>query len=159
MKEGAQAVVADFWKQAGVRVEMDNQPPQVIYDPRHLFRFGYPSGFLFNFGGNPNVLAGEYKCTHIPSEATSWSGSNLANYCNREYDEAYNTQPIEQTLDVRERERITARLMLIWTRDLPLLPLYFKSEAATVRRGVTGVRPSGTNEGWMGTVHEWDVTR
>ncbi len=159
MKEGAQAVVADHWKQAGVRVEIDNQPPQVIYDPRHLFRFGYPSGFLFNFGGHPNVLAGEYRCRDIPSEATSWSGSNLGNYCNREYDETFNAQPIEQTLDVRERERITARLMRIWTRDLPLLPLYFKSEAVTVRKGILGVKPSGTNEGWMGNVHEWDVVR
>jgi peptide/nickel transport system substrate-binding protein len=159
MKEGAQAVVVDHWKRAGVRVEVDNQPPQIIYDPRHLFRFGYPNGFLFNFGGHPNVLAGEYRCRDIPSEANSWSGSNLGAYCNREYDDVFNAQRIDQALDVRERERIVARLMRIWTRDLPLLPLYFKSEVATVRKGVTGVRASGTNEGWMGNLYEWDVTR
>jgi peptide/nickel transport system substrate-binding protein len=158
-KEDAEAVVADYWKQAGVNVETDNQPTQLIYDPGHLFRFGYPSAFLFNFGGNPNVLAGEYQCKDVPSEANSWSGSNLGNYCSTAYDEAFKAKDINQTLDVGQRVAITASLAKIWTNDLPMLPLYFKSEIATVRKGVSGFRPSGTNEGWMATVHEWDVTR
>jgi peptide/nickel transport system substrate-binding protein len=159
MKEDAEAIVADFWKQVGVKVEIDNQPTQLIYDPTHLFRFGYPSAFLFNFGGNPNVLAGEYLCKDIPSEANSWSGSNLANYCSKDYDALFAAKDINQTLDPTEREEIVAKLMKVWTTDLPLLPLYYKSEVATIRKGVTGVTPSGTNEGWMGNVHEWDVTR
>jgi peptide/nickel transport system substrate-binding protein len=159
MKEDVEAIVADFWKQAGVSIEIDNQPSQLIYDPNHLFRFGYPSAFLFNFGGNPNVLAGQYQCTDIPSDANSWSGSNLGNYCSKEYDAAFAAKDINRTLDPAEREEITARLMHVWTSELPLLPLYFKSEVATVRKGVTGVNPSGTNEGWMATVHQWDVTR
>jgi len=158
-KESSEAVVADYWKQIGVNVEIDNQPSQLIYDPMHLFHFGYPSVFLFNFGGNPNELAGEYQCSDIPSDANSWSGSNLANYCNPAYDAAFQAQDINQTLDVSQREEITAQLMQIWTNDLPFLPLYFKAEVSTIRKGVTGVNPSGTNEGWMATVYQWDVNR
>jgi peptide/nickel transport system substrate-binding protein len=158
-KEDAEAVVSDYWKQAGVKVETDNQPSQLIYDPGHLFHFGYPSAFLFNFGGNPNVLAGEYLCSDVPSDANSWSGSNLGNYCSAAYDEAFKAKDINQTLDAGQRAEITASLMKIWTDELPLLPLYFKSEVATVRKGVSGVKVSGTNEGWMATVYEWDVAR
>jgi peptide/nickel transport system substrate-binding protein len=158
-KESSEAVVADYWKQIGVGVDLDNQPTQLIYDPMHLFHFGYPSAFLFNFGGNPTVLAGEYQCSDIPSDANSWSGSNLANYCNPAYDAAFKEQDINQTLDPKQREEITAKLMKIWTNDLPFLPLYYKAEIATVRKGVTGVNPSGTNEGWMAEVYKWDVNR
>ncbi|HBY94771.1 MAG TPA: hypothetical protein DEP84_12575 [Chloroflexi bacterium] len=158
-KEAAEAIVADYWKQAGVQVDIDNLPPQLIYDPSHLFHFGWPSVFLFNFGGNPNVLSEDFRCQDIPSEANNWSGGNLGDYCSKEYEDAWNAKPIDQTLDVKEREEIVAKLMTIWTRDLPLLPLYFKSESVTIRTGVTGVQPSGTNEGWLYNVHEWDISK
>jgi peptide/nickel transport system substrate-binding protein len=159
LKESTQAIVADYWTQIGVQVETDNQPSQIIFDSAHLFRFGWPSAFLFNFGGNPNLLAGQYRCQDIPNEANSWSGSNLGAYCNEDYDAAYAEQDINSTLDVAEREAIVAKLMPIWTDTLPFLPLYFKPEVATVRTGVTGVTPSGTNEGWLFNVHEWDINR
>jgi peptide/nickel transport system substrate-binding protein len=158
LKESTQALVSDFWTQIGVQVETDNQPSQVIFDSAHLFRFGWPSAFLFNFGGNPNLLAGQYRCQDIPNEANSWSGSNLGDYCNEDYDAAYAEQDINTTLDVAEREAIVAKLMPIWTDTLPFLPLYFKPEVATVRTGVTGLAPSGTNEGWLYNVYEWDIT-
>lgn len=157
-KEQAQAIIMDQWSQIGVSVRADNLAPAAIFDPEHLFRFGWDSGFLFNFGGGPDLLAGEYRCVNIPTEENGWSGANLGMYCSEEYDAAYEEQLIEETLEVEEREAITARLMEIWTNDLPLLPLYFKSVVYTARDGVTGLHPSGTNEGWLGNVHEWDIS-
>jgi hypothetical protein len=50
-------------------------------------------------------------------------------------------------------------LAQVWSRDLPFLPLYAKSEIAIVRKGVTGFNPPGTNEGWLGEVWKWDINR
>ena len=158
-KEAAEAIVADYWKQAGIQVDIDNQPSSIIYDDSHLFHFGWPSVFLFNYGGNPNLLADEYKCSDIPSEANGWSGGNISGFCDKDYDAAYAVKDINQTLDVKEREEIAGRLAEIWSRDLPFLPLYAKSEVAVVRKGVTGFNPPGTNEGWLGEVWKWDINR
>jgi peptide/nickel transport system substrate-binding protein len=158
-KEDVEAIVADFWKQAGIKTDIDNQPSQLIYDPAHLFHFGWPSAFLFNYGGNPNVTAEDFRCEDVPTEANQFSGGNLANYCSKEYDGAFAEKDINQTLNVSEREQIAAKLNKIWTNDLPFLPLYFKSETAAVRKGVTGFTTPGTNEGWLATVHTWDISR
>lgn len=158
-KEAAEAVVADSWKQAGIQVDIDNQPPSIVYDDSHLFHFGWPSAFLFNYGGNPNLLADEYRCQDIPSEANSWSGGNISGFCDPDYDKEFAVQDINQALDVKDREEIAGRLANIWSRDLPFLPLYAKSEVAVVRKGITGFAPPGTNEGWLGEVWKWDINR
>ncbi len=105
-KEAVQAVVAEYWKQAGLEVELDNQPSQIIYDNAHLFQFGWPSVFLFNYGGNPNVLTGEYRCQDIPTEENNWAGSNLTGICLEEYDTALAEHPMSTELDVAERQAI-----------------------------------------------------
>lgn len=158
VKEAAQAIVSSQWSEIGVTVSSDNLASESIYDSSHLFQFGWPSAFLFNFGGGPDLLAGDYRCEDIPTEDNNWSGANLGNYCSEEYDEAFNARPIAEALEVEERVDILTELMPIWTRDLPLLPLYFKSTVVTVRDGVTGVDPSGTNEGWTAEIHQWDLT-
>ncbi len=156
-KENAQAIIADYWREIGVDVELDNLPTSQIYDSMHLFRFGWPSAFLFNFGGNPNSIPNVYTCDQIPSEANSWSTANLGQFCNEEWDRVYNENPIDQVLDLEERARIAAQLMPIWTDNVAFMPLYYKSEVVTVRQGVTGVWATGTNEGWVYNIHEWDI--
>ncbi len=158
-KELAEAIVADNWKQAGLKVDIDNQPSNIIYDSQHLFHFGWPSVFLFNYGGNPNLLTDEYKCSDIPSETNNWSGGNISGFCDKDYDQAFAVKVMDQQLNVADREEIAGRLAAIWSRDLPFLPLYAKSEVAVVRKGVTGFNPNGTNEGWLGDVWKWDVNR
>lgn len=158
-KEASEAIVADSWKQAGIQVDIDNQPSSIIYDDQHLFHFGWPSVFLFNYGGNPNLLADEYKCADIPSEANSWSGGNISGFCSPDYDKEFAVKVIDQQLDVKDREEIAGRLAKVWSRDLFFLPLYAKSEVAIVRKGVTGFAPPGTNEGWLGEVYKWDINR
>lgn len=157
-KEATQAIVADYWKQAGIQVELDNQPSSIIYDDAHLFHFGWPSVFLFNYGGNPNLLADEYRCEDIPTEANGWVGGNISGFCDEDYDKEYAVKVIGEQLDVKDREEIAGRLAKVWSRDLPFLPLYAKSEVAIVRKGITGFNPPGTNEGWLGEVWKWDIT-
>ena len=158
-KENAQAIIADYWRQVGVDVEIDNLPTEQIYASEHLFQFGWPSAFLFNFGGNPNAMPDglHYTCDSIPSEENSWSGANLAGYCNEEFDRIYNENPVVQNLDPEQREEILAQLMPIWTENVFFVPLYYKSEVVTIRNGVTGVAATGTNEGWVYNIHEWDI--
>ena len=155
-KENAQAIIADYWREAGVVVEIDNLPTAEVYDNAHLFRFGWPSAFLFNFGGNPNSYPDSYTCDHIPSEANSFSTANLGQYCSEEFDAIYNASPIDQVLDPEEREALAIELMEIWTEDVGFLPLYYKAEVVAYRTGVTGVAATGTNEGWVYNIHEWD---
>lgn len=156
-KENAQAIVADYWREIGAVVEIDNLPPGQIYDSTHLFQFGWPSAFLFNFGGGPNSLPDVYTCDQIPSEENNWSTANLGQFCNEEYDEVYHANPIDQILDPEERAEVAAELMSIWTENVAFMPLYFKSEVGTAREGVTGFWPTGTNEGWVYNIHEWDI--
>jgi peptide/nickel transport system substrate-binding protein len=156
-KENAQAIIADHWQDLGIRVEIDNLPSSQIYVTEHLFHMAWPSAFLFNFGGNPNALPDAYTCDQIPSEENNWSTANLGQFCDEDWDRVYHSNPLDRIVEASERARLLTELMPIWTERLPFLPLYYKSEPATYRTGVTGVWATGTNEGWTYNIHEWDI--
>ena len=156
-KEDVEALITQYWAEVGVETAIDNVPPSIMYAPYHLFQIGWPGALQFNFGGGPNKEPPPLDCADIPTEENGWAGSNLAAWCNEEWESLGIKKAIEESLELEEQRHLWAQMMGIVSEEVPFMPLYFKNEACPIRKGVKVPPLNGSNEGWMYQIHLWDI--
>jgi len=142
----------------GLRVEIDALPRW------ELFADG-PEGPLF--GRQFDLAAAtwwfdhpsceRYLTSEIPSEET-WSGANITGYSNPSYDmtchQARRALPGSLAYDRRHREA-----QIIFSEDLPALPLFMPLRVALVRPSVENFEMDATAESELWNVESFDVRR
>jgi len=148
------AIIADYWKAAGVPVEQRVIPPADGRDPRVTSTFpgflgwAVPASFR-------NTLRRTYGPA-CPTEQTRWVGTNQGCYQNPELDGIVDALSI--AIDPAEQRRLYEQRFRIETGELPELPLYFDVQVHLFRQGVRGVKGEtnpATSVSW--NVAEWDV--
>jgi peptide/nickel transport system substrate-binding protein len=97
-----------------------------------------------------------WRSDRIPSEANGYKGQNYPGYMNDEV-----TRLLVETdasVDAAERAAKLARVQQILRADLPAIPMYFRPAVVVVRKGVTGIAPTGTLTPLAWNAQEWDVS-
>ena len=97
----------------------------------------------------PSPGCGKYTSDAIPSEANGWVGDNYPGYRNVEMDQVCRAIPSE--LDEEKRTRLLRMSASILARDLPVLPLYYRSEFVAVKEGLQNIAQTGTPRPSPGT--------
>ena len=156
-KEDVEALITQYWAEVGVETVIDNVPPAIMYAPDHLWGFGYPGALQFNFGGSPAASPPALDCADIPSEENGWRGSNLAGWCNEEWESGNFKERFEAAFEWEEQQHIIAEIVALISEEVPFMPLYFKNEPCPIRKGVKVPPLNGSNEGWMYQIHLWDI--
>ncbi|CAN0605515.1 unnamed protein product, partial [Ectocarpus sp. 12 AP-2014] len=93
--------------------------------------------------------------TQIPTEANGWSGQNYTGFNNPEMDALIDG--IERELDFEKRKELWARLQVLYTEELPVLPLYWRANAFPLPKWLKGVRPTGHQLTTTLWVEDWRV--
>jgi peptide/nickel transport system substrate-binding protein len=148
------AIIADYWKAAGLKVEQIVIPAVEARDNRVNANFG---GFMP--GSTPasyrNTLKKNYGPA-CPMEQTRWVGTNNGCYRNAELDRIIDALSI--AIEPNTQQRLFRERVKLETEELPLLPLYFDVQIHLFREGVHGVRGETnptTSVSWNAA--EWDV--
>jgi len=140
-RELVQQVLQGMWRQAGVEIRIRNEPPRVFFGET-VSRRRFQGMALFAWISSPeNVPRTILHSSEIPTEARNWSGQNYTGFRNAEMDALLERIPI--TLDREERRPMWRRVQEIYTAELPVLPLFFRSDAHVWPRWLEGVRPTG----------------
>src|SRR5262249_7157807 len=148
------AIIADYWKGAGLKVDQTVIPAAEARDARVYASFG---GFLT--GSTPasfrNTLKKNYGAA-CASEATRWVGTNTGCYRNADLDRIIDA--IAVAIDPGEQRRLYQERVRLETQELPLLPLYFDVQIHLFREGVRGVKGETnptTSVSWNAA--DWEV--
>jgi len=90
-----------------------------------------------------------YLSDQIPREENWWATSNNPGYASEVYDEACHAA-LEAPYGTEAHRSAHVQAQAIFSRDLPVLPLYFVPRSVGVRRGVTGlvIDPSQQTPFW-----------
>ena len=78
---------------------------------------------------------------NIPTEANAWGGANYINFSNPRMDELITKS--ESALDPEESKALWDEMQKIYAQELPVIPLFFRSEAHVYPKWLKGYEPTG----------------
>lgn len=154
-RELVQQVLQAQWRQLGVEIRIDNQPPRVLFG-RSLRDRQFGDMALFGWIAAPN--ADQRTILHsegIPTPENGFSGQNYTGYSNPEMDALLDR--FERELDPDKRQEISAEIQRLYMTDLPVLPLYWRANIYVLPRWLTGLRPTGHLAPTTLWIEDWAV--
>ncbi|WP_162530385.1 peptide ABC transporter substrate-binding protein [Rhodovastum atsumiense] len=141
VRELAQLVLKDQWKAVGVEALIRNEPARTLFGETlrqraftgmAMYAWSTPIGYPPR-----QTLASD----HVPTEANNYGGSNYMNFRNARMDAAIAVA--ETDLDPGHQKAAWAEMQRIYAEDLPVLPLFFRTEAYVLPTWLKGVEPTG----------------
>ncbi len=155
VRETIQQVLQGQWQEVGIDVRINNEPARVFFGETVAKR-KFPALAMFAWVSDPESSPRTtLHSTEIPSEANAWQGSNYTGYRNEEMDELIDA--LEITLEKEARHAIWSRIQQLYTNELPVLPLYFRSSPFVIPKWLKGVQPTGNTSTTTMWIENWTV--
>ncbi|CAA7613194.1 peptide ABC transporter substrate-binding protein [Magnetospirillum sp. UT-4] len=152
-RELVSQVLQGQWRRLGIDVRLKSEPPRVFFGDT-VTRRRFPHLALFAWYSAPeSVPRSTLHSTMIPREDNNFSGQNYTGYGNPRMDELLDA--IEVELDRKKRTALWRELQLLYARDLPALPLFFKADAHILPKALKGVVPTGHQDPTTLWVETW----
>lgn len=149
----AEAIVADFWRQAGVNVD------EVVYGQQQVadreYRHTRPGFEVLGFG-LPSESFANFHSKQTPLAETRWLGQNRTRYVNPEYDALIDTYFV--TVPRPARIEVLREIVRHFGEQLVVLPLTYTTNHVAVGNRISNVTGRGPNwtEGW--NVEQWGLS-
>lgn len=138
-------------RQVGIEVNIVNFPLRVFFGeilPRRRFTMA----LFFRLWHPTNDCLTGFSSEAIPTEANGWRGGNVAGYRDGEMDQTCKGSAAE--LDPEARKRLLQTSARIFSRDLPVLPLYYRGNVWALKEGLQNFAPRTIgSEIW--NAHTW----
>jgi len=141
LRELTQQVLQSQWKAACVEVTIKNEPPRTLFGETLKKRL-FPG--LVMYAWSSSVTESPRRSLHssqIPTEANNWGGNNAIAFNNPAMDT--DIDKAEAELDPTKQKAIWADIQHIYADQVPVLPLFFRSDAHVVPKWLKGYTPTG----------------
>jgi peptide/nickel transport system substrate-binding protein len=143
LRELAQQVMQSQWKASCIEVTVKNEPPRTFFGETVKHR----TFTMAMFAWSSNVNASPFRTldsSQIPTAANNWGGSNASGFSDPKMDADIAAAMTE--LDPAKQKALWADMQQIYYDQLPVLPLFFRSEAHVVPKWLKGYEPTGTSD-------------
>jgi len=95
-----------------------------------------------------------YACDQIPSPANGWEGQNYMGWCNEAA--SVNIKLANNTLIKQERIDAYKIVQQEFTKDIPTIPLFNRTETFSAAADLSGFEPVPGQEYWNYNVEDWE---
>jgi len=141
VRELVEQVIQSNLRDVGVDLRIRNEPARVYFG-RTLQQRQYTGLAMFAWFSSPqNVPRSNMHSSMIPTEANGWSGQNYTGYHSAEMDEAIDKVEVE--CGETEQAKWWRVIQTNYVENLPVLPLFFRSNAFVMPKWLSGVTPTG----------------
>ncbi|GAA5502818.1 oligopeptide-binding protein AppA [Deinococcus xinjiangensis] len=137
VRERVQQILQAQWKAVGVQVNIQNYPASVFFGPDMLSKGESGKWDLAMYAWTSQPLTEEgalFKASGIPTSDNGYSGQNNSGWNNAEYSKLQ--KAAETEFDSAKRKQMFAQMQSIWAKEVPSLPLYFRSNPYTQVKGL-----------------------
>lgn len=142
-RELLQQVMQSEWRHIGVETIIRNEPARTLFGDtlkhrafKAMVMFAWSSGIE----STPRQIL---HSGQIPTAANNWGGGDYTDFHNATMDA--DIDAMEKQLDPAKRRPLWLEMQTIYSEQLPVLPLFFGSEAHVWPHWLKGVVPTGTN--------------
>jgi peptide/nickel transport system substrate-binding protein len=141
LRELQQQVLQSNLKNACVEVTIKNEPARTLFGET-LKKRVYTGMVMYAWSSNVNETPlRTLGSNQIPSAANNWGGSNYPGFSDAKMDA--DIEAAESELDPAKQRPIWADMQRIYADQLPVLPLFFRSEAHVTPKWLRGYAPTG----------------
>lgn len=152
-REEVQRLIQRQLLQLGIELTIVNFPRRVFFR-EILARRKFDLALFTWIMTPPWSCGGLYTSEAIPTEGNGWRGINYGGYRNAEMDTQCGAA--DRELDGERRAQMQRQTALVYSRELPALPLYILNVVAAVKVGLENYRPVWISPGsWIWNVHTW----
>ena len=141
LRELEEQVLQSQWKAACIEATIKNEPPRTIFGETLKKRI-YPGAIMY--GWSSAVTESPFltlDTAEIPTEQNSYGGANYVGFSNPDMDAAI--ARMDGDLDPAKQKADWAIAQKVYADQVPVVPLFFLSEAHIVPKWLKGYEPTG----------------
>ena len=155
LRELIQQVLQNQWKQIGVEVVIKNLPARTYFGET-LKKQQFTALAQLAWSSNPEYPPTQTLATSgIPTAANNFAGANYPQFSHPGMDKLIDE--VQRELDPAKRKPLWHEMQKIYTDELPVLPLFFRTDVYVVPKWLTGIlRPGQLPSNYYG-VETWGV--
>lgn len=153
LRELVQQVLQSQWRASGIDVRIRNEAPRIFFGETTRKR-AFSAMAMFAWVSAPELVPRTMlHSSEIPTTENNFSGQNYTGYVNPEIDQLI--VAVENELDPEARMALWRRIQQIYARDLPVLPLHFRTNVHVMPTWLEGLRPTGHIISATNWVEDW----
>lgn len=154
-RETVQTFLQGQWKAVGVEVNIKNEPARVFFGDTTKKR-EYGAMAMYAWVSSPeSTPKGVLHSTNISTEKNGWSGQNYSGYNNKKVDELI--EKIEIEFDAKKRTELAQEVLKYYTDEVPVIPLYYRSDVAVTPLALKGFRLPGHQFAETNEIENWNL--
>jgi len=155
LRELIQQVLQNQWKQIGVEVVIKNVPARTFFG-EILKKQQFTALAQLAWSSNPeSPPTSTLASSGIPTAANNFAGANYPHFSNPSMDKLIDS--VQRELDPAKRKPLWFEMQKIYTEELPVLPLFFRTDVYIVPKWLTGVLRPGQLPSNHADVEFWGV--
>jgi len=155
MRELIQQVLQNQWKQIGVEVVIKNVPARTFFGET-LKKQQFTALAQLAWSSDPESPPTSTLATSgIPTAANNYAGANYPQFSHPGMDKLIDE--VQRELDPAKRKPLWHEMQKIYVDEIPVLPLFFRTDVYVVPKWLTGVLRPGTLPSKYFGVETWGV--
>jgi peptide/nickel transport system substrate-binding protein len=141
MRDTVQAYLKDQWRKIGVEVLIKNEPARVLIADT-LQKRKFPALIMYYWTSTPESSRhGMFHSSQIPSDKNAFTGMNYPGWTNKIVDQEL--EKIDRSFTPSARKQALHKIIGEYTEELPVLPLYYRSDNAVLPANLEGFEITG----------------
>jgi len=154
-RELVQVYLQNQWKQVGIEVIAKNEPARVFFGETTKKR-QFDAMAMFAWVSSPeNNPKSTFHSRNIASPKNGYSGQNYMGWSNKEVDAALDKLDLE--LKHEGRVSLIHEVLKAYTDEVPVIPLYYRSDVAVVPKKLKNYRLTGHQFPETNQVEYWTI--
>lgn len=154
-RELVQVYLQNQWKQAGIDISIKNEPARVYFGET-MSKRKFEGLALYAWVSSPeNSPRSTTSSKAIPTSANGWSGQNYPGWKNAAVDKALDALDVE--FDAKKRTGFSNEIIKHYTAEVPVMPLYYRSDISVTPKNMTGYKMSGHQFYETNNIEDWNL--
>lgn len=154
-RELVQVYLQNQWKQVGIEVNAKNEPARVFFGETTKKR-GFDSMALFAWISSPESSPkSTFASKNIPTAKNGWSGQNYMGWSNANVDKTLDA--LDTEMKPEKRIEMVHEILKSYTDEVPVLPLYYRSDVAVIPTQLKGHVLPGHQFSETNVVEKWTL--
>ncbi|MFN3453930.1 MAG: peptide ABC transporter substrate-binding protein, partial [Pseudobdellovibrio sp.] len=130
-----------------------NEPARVFFGETTKKR-GFDSMALFAWVSSPeNTPKSTFSTKNIPTAKNGWSGQNYMGWSNPQVDKIL--EALDTEMSHEKRISMIHEILKYYTDEVPVLPLYYRSDVAVIPTQLKGYKLTGHQFPETNDVEKW----